>query len=58
MIEHGPAEITVSVLPLIEQVADVVVKLTGYEGPALLVATKVCGPLVTFIAVGGVRVMV
>ena len=45
-------------LPLTEQVVDVVEKVTGYEGPALLVATKVCGPLVTFIAVGGVRVMV
>ena len=58
MIEHGPAEITVRVVSLMEQAADDVVKVTGYEGPALLVATKACGVLTVVNAVGGVKVMV
>jgi hypothetical protein len=33
-------------------------KATGYEPPALLVATKVCGLLVLVIAFGWVKVMV
>ena len=40
-MEQVPAETTVRVVPLIEQAADVVAKVTGYEPPALLVATKV-----------------
>ena len=58
MIEHGPAEMTVSSPALMEQAADVVVNVTGYEGPALLVATRVCGLLVVVIAIGVVKVMV
>jgi hypothetical protein len=57
-MEQVPAETTVRVVPLIEQAGDVVVKVTGYEPPALLVATKVCGLLVIVIAVGWVKVMV
>jgi hypothetical protein len=41
VIEQLPADITVSVVPLIEQAAEVVAKVTGYEPPALLVALKV-----------------
>ena len=40
-MEHVPSETTVRVVPLIEQAGDVVVKVTGYELPALLVAIKV-----------------
>jgi len=40
-MEQVPAETTVRVVPLIEQAADVVAKVTGYEPPAELVATKV-----------------
>jgi hypothetical protein len=57
-MEQVPSETTVRVVPLIEQAGDVVVKVTGYELPALLVATKVCGLLVIVIAVGWVKVMV
>jgi hypothetical protein len=48
----------VKVVPLIEQAEDEVVKLTRYEPPALLVATKVCGLLAIVIAVGDLKVMV
>ena len=40
-MEQVPAETTVRVLPLIEQAGDVVARVTGYEPPAELVATKV-----------------
>ena len=58
MIEQVPADTTVRVVPLMRQAADVVAKLTGYEGPAELVATRVCGVDEAVTAVGGVKVMV
>ena len=58
VIEQVPADTTVRVVPLMRQAADVVAKLTGYEGPAELVATRVCGVDESVTAVGGVKVMV
>ena len=58
-MKQVPAE-TTWIAPLttvqIEEVVEV--RVTGYEMPALLVATKGCGSLVTVIAVGWVKVMV
>ena len=41
VIEQLPRERAVRVVPLIEHVEEDVVKVTGYELPALLVATNV-----------------
>ena len=58
-MEHVP-KATTSIAPLTTLQTEEVVeaKVTGYEPPALLVATKVCGLLVLVIAVGWVKVMV
>jgi len=59
VIEHVPA-LTTRIAPLTTVQTEEVVetKVTGYEPPALLVATKVCGLLVLVIAFGWVKVMV
>ena len=59
MIRHVPA-VTTSIAPFttVQTVGVVEVKVTGYEMPALLVASKVCGVLTVVIAIGGVKVMV
>jgi len=59
VMEHVPT-LTTWIAPLatvqIEEVVEA--KATGYEPPAELVATKVCGSLVMVIAVGWVKVIV
>ena len=59
MIEQVPA-VTTFIAPFttVQTVGVVEVKVTGYEMPALLVATNGCGVLTVVIAVGGVNVMV
>ena len=59
MIEHVPA-LTTRIAPLTTVQTEEVVEtnVTGYELPAELVATKVCGLLVLVIAFGWVKVMV
>jgi hypothetical protein len=58
-MEHVP-KATTSIAPLttVQKEEVVEAKTTGYEPPAELVATNVCGPLVTVIAVGWEKVMV
>jgi len=59
VMEQVPAETTwIAPLTTVQIVEVVEAKATGYELPALLVATKVCGLLVIVIAVGWVKVMV
>jgi hypothetical protein len=57
VIEQVPAATTVRVSPRIEHAADVVVKVTGRELPALLVAIKDWGALISVIALGEVTIM-
>ena len=59
MIEHTPA-VTTLIAPFttVQMLKVVEVKVTGYEMPALLVATNGCGVLTVVIAIGGVNVMV
>jgi len=59
VIEHVPA-LTTRIAPLTTVQTEEVVEtnVTGYELPAELVATKVCGLLVLVIAFGWVKVMV
>jgi hypothetical protein len=59
VIEHVPAETTCTArLTIVQTEVVVEAKLTGYELPAELVATKGCGLLVIVIAAGWVKVMV
>ena len=58
VIEQVPAEMTVNVVPLIEQAVDVVEKVTVYMLPAELVATRVCGADETVTPAGAVKVIV
>jgi len=59
VIEHVPA-LTTRIAPLTTVQTEEVVetKVTGYELPALLDASKACGLLVLVIAFGWVKVMV
>ena len=56
MIEQVPA-VTTFIAPFttVQTVGVVEVKVTGYEMPALLVASKVCGVLTVVIAIGAIK---